>query len=171
MYWHCTNKNLTLKNQKTQFLQVIFLEFGDFSKCERHWAASVKNQVLCFEKASSLFERKRVWWRRNQNRQFLATLAPLPRLFFNSWFCSRSANRKLVFVCARSIAKLVRFFWSSKEMNEKRQRFLLAKLEFFISEKWNNIRLCCTFSNLTASRQVAMRRDEAVWRVPYLRRQ
>ena len=23
----------------------------------RHWAASVKNQVLCFEKASSLFER------------------------------------------------------------------------------------------------------------------
>ncbi len=39
---------------------VALLAAWIFGTRTRHWAASVKNQVLCFEKAELLFERMRV---------------------------------------------------------------------------------------------------------------
>ena len=62
---------------------------------KRHWAASVKNQVLCFEKVSSLSERSEFDDAETKTANF--------------WQRSRPCRD----------FSLVRFFWSSKEMNEK----------------------------------------------------
>ncbi len=82
----------------------------------RHWAASVKNQVLCFEKAALLFERSEF----NDAETKTA----------NFWQRSRPCRD----------FSLVRFFWSSKEMNKKNKRnFLLAKLGVNFFTKIENL--------------------------------
>ena len=69
-----------------------------FGTRTRHWAASVKNQVLCFEKAELLFERSEFNSAETKTANF--------------WQRSRPCRD----------FSLVRFFWSSKEMNEKTDR-------------------------------------------------
>ena len=83
----------------------------------RHWAASVKNQVLCFEKASSLFERSEFDDAETKTANF--------------WQRSRPCRD----------FSLVRFFWSSKEMNEKDRKIYLRNYKGIYRNPYKRIGL------------------------------
>ena len=74
-----------------------------FGTRTRHWAASVKNQVLRFEKAELLSERSEFNSAETKTANF--------------WQRSRPCRD----------FSLVRFFWSSKEMNEKQTENFTCK--------------------------------------------